>query len=295
MNDEKSCCCSCSAKPSLDSVATSATRKIEAQLARSVFRIPRMDCPSEELMIRLCLADAPVVFMAFDLAARTLVIDHAGDAAEIMRCLAPLGYGAELQESRLLQGDEAAITPMDEATEAQILWLLLAINFAMFVVEMLAGWWARSAGLIADAADMVADAVVYGIALYAVGKDAKHKLSAARISGLLQLTLALGALTETGRRIRSGSLPEDISMIGISLLALLANISCLALISRHRQGGVHMRASYIFSANDVLANIGVIVAGILVAWTASPWPDWIIGFSIGIMVLIGAIRILRLK
>ena len=84
-------------------------------------------------------------------------------------------------------------------------------------------------------------------------------------------------------------------MIGISLLALAANIACLALISRHRQGGVHMRASYIFSANDVLANLGVIAAGILVALTNSPIPDWTIGTLIGVLVLVGAFRILRLR
>ena len=84
-------------------------------------------------------------------------------------------------------------------------------------------------------------------------------------------------------------------MIGISLLALAANIACLTLISRHRQGGIHMRASYIFSANDVLANIGVILAGVLIAWTGSPIPDWVIGGLIGVLVLTGAVRILRLN
>jgi hypothetical protein len=298
MNDDKSCAgsCSCPAKlPVTEPVTINVASKVDAQLTRSIFQIPGMDCPSEEQMIRLRLADAPVASIAFDLAGRTLVIDHAGDAAEIMRCLEPLGYGAELQESGPLPADEAIMAPMDAVTETRVLWILLAVNFVMFVVEMIAGWWARSAGLVSDAADMLADAVVYGIALYAVGRDARHKLSAARLAGLLQLVLATGALTETGRRIITGSFPEDIPMIGVSLLALLANITCLVLISRHRKGGVHMRASYIFSANDVLANLGVIVAGILVAWTASPWPDWVIGFSIGIMVLIGAIRILRLR
>ena len=83
-------------------------------------------------------------------------------------------------------------------------------------------------------------------------------------------------------------------MVGISLLALAANVACPVLIVRHRQGGVYMRASYIFSANDVLANLAV-VAGGLVAWTGSPIPDWVIGTIIGLLVLVGAIRILRLR
>ncbi len=189
----------------------------------------------------------------------------------------------------------AAATPPANAEEARVLLVLLGLNALMFVVEMVAGWWAGSAGLIADAADMFADAAVYGVALYAVGRDARHKLAAARLSGLLQLALALGALTETARRALTGSAAEEAAMIGISLLALAANVACLVLIARHRHRGVHMRASYIFSANDVLANLGVIVAGVLVGWTGSSVPDRIVGFVIGAMVLAGAVRILRLR
>lgn len=110
----------------------------------------------------------------------------------------------------------------------------------------------------------------------------------------LQLVLALGALAEVVRRIVGDATPEPIGMMGIALLALAANVACLVLIARHREGGVHMKASYIFSANDVVANLGVIVAGVLVAWTGSAWPDWIIGLVIGAVVLTGAVRILRL-
>jgi cation diffusion facilitator family transporter len=209
--------------------------------------------------------------------------------------LQPLGYGAELLESNVLRADQVVLASADNAAEAKVLWVLLGINFLMFGVEIIAGWLVGSAGLISDAADMFADAAVYGVALYAVGSTASYKLAASRLAGLLQLTLAIGALFETGRRIITGSSPEGIAMIGISLVALAANVACLLLISRHREGGVHMRASYIFSANDVLANLGVIIAGVLVGWTASPWPDWIIGFGIGLMVLRGAILILRLR
>lgn len=245
-------------------------------------------------MIRLRLADLPTRFMDFDIPGRTLVVCHAGDVSQVIERLLPLGFGAELQESRPLEAGDV-IPVSDDVTEARVLWMLLGMNALMFVVEMVAGWWAESAGLISDAADMFADAAVYGVALYAVGRDTKHKLSAARIAGLLQLVLALAALSETGRRVVTGSAPEELAMIGISLLALAANVWCLLLISRHRGKGVHMQASYIFSANDVLANLGVIVAGVLIAWTGSSLPDWVIGFAIGTMVLIGSIRILRLR
>lgn len=261
-----------------------------------MFRIPGMDCPSEEQMIRMRLADRPVAGMRFDLPGRMLTVDHAGDAAAILECLKPLGYGAELTGTQpLADTPPLAAAAGDDGSETRVLWALLAINAVMFVVELGAGWWAHSAGLIADAMDMFADAAVYGVALYAVGRSARHKLGAARLAGLFQLLLALGALGETARRALTGSMPEDIAMIGIALLALAANVACLLLISRYRDRGAHMRASYIFSANDVLANLGVITAGLLVAWSGRAWPDWVIGTLIGLLVLSGAIRILRLR
>ncbi|ENO88274.1 MAG TPA: cation transporter [Thauera aminoaromatica] len=286
------CCGTCGGaapKPRLQPLAAAEAR------TRSVFRIPGMDCPSEEQMIRLRLAEAPVAALAFDLAGRRLTVDHDGDPQAILARLVPLGYGAELAESHTLAADEAApAAPADDAAEARVLWILLALNAVMFVVELGAGIWARSAGLVADAMDMFADAAVYGVALYAVGRAARYKLGAARLAGGLQLVLALGALAEVVRRIVGDATPEPIGMMGIALLALAANVACLVLIARHREGGVHMKASYIFSANDVVANLGVIVAGVLVAWTGSAWPDWIIGLVIGAVVLTGAVRILRL-
>lgn len=296
MSEEACCSCKCNASATLaegSSLSGRAEKVLVHQLSRSVFRIPGMDCPSEEQMIRLRLSGAPVQAMSFDLPGRTLTIDHAGDAQEILKRLLPLGYGAQLQGSHLLQDGQDLLA--SARVEAKVLWLLLGINALMFVIEVVAGWLSNSAGLISDAADMFADAAVYGVALFAVGKTARHQLLAARVAGLLQLILALGALSETGRRVIAGHSPDEMAMIGISMLALAANISCLLLISRHRHRGAHMQASYIFSANDVLANLGVIVAGVLVAWTASPWPDWVIGFGIGLMVLLGSIRILRLR
>ena len=134
------------------------------------------------------------------------------------------------------------------ALEAHTLKLLLAINALMFGVEILAGWWAQSAGLLADALDMLADAAVYGLALYAVGHASARQRRAAQFSGWLQLTLALGMLAEVARRVFFGAAPLGDAMMGVAVLALLANVACLLLIRRHRHGGAHMQASFIFSA-----------------------------------------------
>ena len=175
--------------------------------------------------------------------------------------------------------------------QSRVLWQLLAINAVLFVVELAVGWWAQSTGLIADSIDMLADATIYAIGLYAVGKTAAHKARAALLSGYFQGGLALLILVDILRRMIFGSEPVSLLMMGMGVVALIGNVICLLLINRHKDGEVHMRASWIFSKNDVVANVGVIVAGALVLWTGSRWPDLIIGLLIVGVVLRGAIQI----
>ena len=158
------------------------------------------------------------------------------------------------------------------ALERSTLRLLLGINAAMFVGEAAAGWLAESTGLLADSLDMFADACVYGIALYAVGRPANLQARAATVSGIVQIGLGLVVLLEIIRRYLYGSEPVSLLMMGVGAVAFAANISCVALISKHREGGVHMRASWIFSTNDVIANLGVIVSGVLVILLGSRVP-----------------------
>src|SRR5690606_31627710 len=163
----------------------------------------------------------------------------------------------------------------------------------MFVVEVVSGWRAESMGLIADGLDMGADAAVYLLALLAIGAAESQKLSAARFAGRVQLGLAILAMLELGRRAIMGSAPEPPAMIGISLVALAVNVACLALLRRHRHGEVHLQAAWIFSATDVQANLGVLLAGVLVAQLDSAIPDLAIGLVVCGLVLRGAMRIGR--
>lgn len=187
-------------------------------------------------------------------------------------------------------GCEVEITDREQG---RVLWVLLAINASMFLVEVLAGWVAESTGLMADSLDMLADAAVYAISLYAVGRAGRTKRNAAMASGVFQILLALGVLGDGTRRFIVGSEPWSAAMMGVSALALAANVTCLALLAKHRHGEVHMRASWIFSTNDVIANLGVIVAGGLVAATGSRLPDLGVGVIIAAVVLRGGVRIVR--
>lgn len=177
--------------------------------------------------------------------------------------------------------------------QRQVLVQLLLINGAMFVAEIIAGIIGDSTALIADSLDMLADATVYAVGLYAVGRSLAAKAKAARLSGIFQVLLGLGVLFDIVRRFIVGSEPESLLMMAVGLVALIANTICLMLIYKHRQGEVHMRASWLFSKNDVIANLGVIGGGMLVAWLGSPWPDLIIGLTIAVIVVKGGFHIIK--
>lgn len=266
----------------------------------SEFLVPKMDCPSEEGMIRMALEGVePRVALVFDTPNRKVRVYHGENAELIEKKMKSVGLGATLERTRPVSSEDLSQATLSaqlgEQKEAIILKWLLFINAIMFAVEITVGWWAQSTGLIADSLDMFADAAVYGVALYAVGHSIKMKLRAAHLSGWLQIILALGALFEVIRRFIFGSDPVSSLMMGFGFIALVANVACLLLISKNRDSGVHMKASWIFSANDVIANLGVILAGGLVAWTGSRYPDLVIGLIIGLIVLNGARRILKLK
>lgn len=292
---DKTCGCTSSAAP----LAAGETASSYADWV-SQFSVPKMDCPSEERMIRLALNNVEEVqSLSFDLHGREVLVFHNGDIGPVVSKLQSLGLGAQLLKTepaaqKASPGNNAN-GAFNASKEARTLKVLLGINAAMFVVELGTGLIAQSTGLVADSLDMFADAAVYGLALLAVGKSAHLQLRAAHLAGVFQILLALGVLFEVVRRFVYGSEPESMLMMGIGLLALVANVSCLLMISGHREGGAHMKASWIFSANDVLANMGVIAAGALVAWTASPYPDLVIGTVVGLIVLNGARRILALK
>lgn len=179
------------------------------------------------------------------------------------------------------------------AQERKTLLIVLGINAFMFVFELVLGLLAESTGLIADSLDMLADAFVYSISLYTVGKSANLKTNAARVSGVAQIILALLVLADVLRRFIYGSEPVSTLMMGVGFTALIANSICLSLIAKHRNDGVHMRASLIFSKNDVIANIGVILSGALVWALGSRYPDLVIGLVIAAIVLRGGIHILK--
>ena len=260
---------------------------------RTTFSVAKMDCPSEERLVRMKLEGRDdVLELVFDLANRRLDVVHSGDAETIARELDALHLGSSLIKSISVEDGRPATTAHDER---RLLWQVLLINFSLFAVELVMGYFARSMGLVADSLDMLADAVVYGLSLYAIGRTARHKGGVAAIGGVLQLLLAVLGFAETVRRFTTPQeTPEFRAMIGISVLALAGNAACLYLLQKSRSREAHMQASMIFTSNDVIANVGVIVAGALVFITGSKVPDLVVGLVIFLLVARGGVRILRL-
>ena len=180
-------------------------------------------------------------------------------------------------------------------TDRKILIIAFVLNITMFVVGLIAGLLAQSTGLIADSIDMLADASAYALGLLAIGRSMHFKTIVARLSGSLLLILGVSVLFDVVRRGWFGSSPESAVMIIIASLSLVVNGTVLFLLKRFREGEVHLRATWIFTRADVIANIGVIISGILVALTHSRYPDLIVGFAISLYVMKEAHEILRSK
>lgn len=264
------------------------------QLEQVTFNVPQMDCSAEEHLVRMKLSDREEVKrLTFDLSGRTVAITHTGDVAGIEQALRELNLGASLV------GREAVDELEPDAGDAQqrkLLIIVLVINAALFVLEMATGFIAQSMGLVADSLDMLADALVYGLSLYAVGKAVTQKKRVARISGYFQLALALFGVIEVLRRFfGAGDEPGFALMIGISLIAFAGNVASLFVLRRTHSQDANIQASQIFTSNDVLVNLGVIIAGILVFFTDSKLPDLVVGAFVFCLVGYGAMRILSLS
>lgn len=262
-------------------------------MQKTTFTILKLDCPSEEQMIRMKLDGLKEIQgLEFDIQHRKLTVYHTDNHLGILKRLDSLNFDTTFIDTVVAEG----IAPDDHKLQRRLLWSVLAINFFFFVLEILTGFLSNSMGLVADSLDMMADSIVYGLALFAVGSSLHRKKKVAGLSGYFQLSLAIVGFIEVIRRfIGSESIPAFQIMIIISVLALIGNVTCLYLLQKSKSKEAHMQASMIFTSNDVIVNLGVIVAGILVYLTSSKYPDLIIGIIVFGIVGRGAISILNLS
>ncbi|MHB8138722.1 MAG: cation transporter [Smithellaceae bacterium] len=262
-------------------------------MEKTVFVITKMDCPSEENLIRMKLDGiTSIESLEFDIPHRKLTVFHNGQNEQIEKYILELKLGGK----KLSTEQTDRIDYEVDANQKQLLWTVLAINFAFFLIEMTTGWISKSMGLVADSMDMLADSFVYGISLFAVSGTIVRKKRIAKVAGYFQIILAAIGFVEVIRRfIGEEKLPDFSTMVIVSIFALIANGICLYLLQKSKgKEEAHMKASMIFTSNDVIINLGVIAAGFLVNWLNSNKPDLIIGTIVFILVIQGAIRILKL-
>jgi cation diffusion facilitator family transporter len=179
-----------------------------------------------------------------------------------------------------------------QADQRRVLIVVLVINAVMFFAEFGAGLVAGSAALMADATDMLGDALVYGVSLYAIARSDRWKAGVAAFKGAFILLLGLGILVNVAIKLQSGVPPSSLLMLIFGGAALVANLVCLALLWRFRRQDVNMASTWECSRNDVISNVGVLAAAGLVATTSSPWPDIIVGLAMAAVVLRSAVRVL---
>ena len=253
-----------------------------------------MDCPSEENLIRLKLGNIDhIKHLDFDIPNRKLLVFHINEVNSIEEAINQLQLGSKRISTETTKETEFN----KDKNQRKLLWIVLIINFIFFILEITTGLISKSIGLIADSLDMLADSFVYGISLYAVGGTAIKKKKIAKIAGYFQISLALFGFAEVLRRFFGvEQIPNFSTMIIVSIFALLANGICLYLLQKSKsKEEAHMKASMIFTSNDVIINLGVISAAILVNWLNSAMPDLIIGTVVFILVIQGAFRILKLS
>jgi len=261
---------------------------------KSIFEITKMDCPSEENLIRMKLDEiSSIVNLDFDLVNRKLTVFHSGETDQIEKSVIALNLGGRKISTE--QTDQTAFK--ENSNQRKLLLSVLAINFTFFIIEMTTGIISKSMGLVADSLDMLADSFVYGISLFAVGGTVIKKKKIAKIAGYFQIALAIIGFVEVLRRFfNNEQLPSFSTMIVVSIFALIANGICLYILQRSKnKEDAHMKASMIFTSNDVIINLGVIIAGFLVNWLNSNKPDLIIGTIVFALVIQGALRILNLS
>ena len=187
---------------------------------------------------------------------------------------------------------DALATAARQADVRRVLIIVLAINSLMFVIEFGAGVIAGSAALMADSMDMLGDALVYLISLYALDRSARWRAGTALFKGGFILVLGLGVLVQIGLKVVNGVPPSSQLMLLFGALALIANLYCLRLLWAFRADNVNLSSTFECSRNDVIANGGVILAAGGVALLDSPWPDIAVAVVIAFLFLRSAGRVI---
>lgn len=175
----------------------------------------------------------------------------------------------------------------------KVLWIVLVVNALMFCVEGVGGILANSTSLMADSLDMLGDALVYGFSLFVLARSARWHARAAVVKGCFMMAFGFAVLGEAGYKIVHPSMPTLVTMGAIGALALAANLLCFVLLFTHRADNLNMSSTWLCSRNDLIANVGVLLAVLGSYLLESRWPDIVVGLVIAGLFLVSAIGVLK--
>ena len=180
-----------------------------------------------------------------------------------------------------------------KANQRRVLVIVLGINVLMFFVEIVGGIVGQSTSLLADSLDMLGDALSYGLSLFALDQGIRWKARAALVKGVIMLVFGIGVLIEALVKSFLVVLPSAHMMGSIGFLALAANLVCLLMLTPHKNDDVNLRSTWVCSRNDIIANVGVLVAAAAVVLLHSKWPDILVGLGVALVFLTSAFSVLK--
>jgi Co/Zn/Cd efflux system component len=251
-----------------------------------VYRVVGMDCAhdaAELAAVVRAVQGIETVDVSLATGMLTATASASSSLEEAARAAAAAGY-------RL----QSAATPAQvDPAYRRALWIVVLLNVGYGIVEAVAGFVSDSQALRADALDFVGDGLITFVGLLALAWPLQRRARVALAEGLFLGALGLGVIATTIYRVVVQQQPEAEIMGMFGVAALMVNISAAAALIPHRSGDANARAIWLFSRNDAIGNMAVVVAAGLVAWTASPWPDLIVAFVIAALFLHSAWNIVR--
>lgn len=229
----------------------------------------------------------------------TLKVDQPATRLPAMEdAVTGLGYRLHrmgLANEEVADDDDDHVPDLSHVTPAykRALWIVVLLNAGYGVVEIAGSFIAGSQALQADSLDFLGDGLISFLGLIAVGWGLAARAKAALLQGLFLGVLGLGVVVSTTYRIFIEHQPESLTMAGFAIIAFVVNVLAAIVLIPHRKGDANMRAVWLFSRNDAVGNLAVVIAAGLVWWTGSQWPDLVVAFAVAGLFLQSAWSIIR--
>lgn len=260
------------------------------------YRVTGMDCPSCAAKIEAAtrkVTEVEDVKVSIASQVMTLRMNDVAALAAVESAVKGIGY----KLTRMQEGKDDDELPKDltHVTLAyrRALWIVILLNAGYGIAEMIGGFIAGSQALKADALDFLGDGSITLFGLLAIGWSLRWRARSALIQGIFLALMGTGVLLNTAYRFFFLQTPESELMGILGAIALVINIVAAVVLMPHRAGDANVRAVWLFSRNDAIGNLVVVIAAGLVAWTRTPWPDLIAASVIASLFLHASWSIIR--